>query len=437
MVIGAQCRDLLHEAFGRADRLRSTSDVDIALAVEGYAEYQRVTSRLPPSGSTGIRYSIAGITVDVVPFGDIENPAGTTALPGRREPLDVFGFQEVFDRSIVVPTPIGHHIHLPTPAGYTALKLKAWCDRSVNGEYKDATDIATACGWYQDDETVRESLYGPDAERVELLIRADMDADVASLYLLGQEISSVLGDTRVAELAAAWTLTDQAMLTEYFARERCQYIQGVRTGRPTYQERPVSSPAAQRGREVRRRLLTAATQLIPERGWTAVSTRNLAERAGVTPSVVHYHFPSLQALLREAVTAALSRAAAELEALFDTAETADGLVDALLAGVDSFAGQEATSLLLVEAYLAATRDDALREAIESTLSATRRRLAHRLADSGVADAEATATVLLATLDGLVLYHGLGVTPGGPAGVLKRLVADPGERETRPHRSATP
>jgi AcrR family transcriptional regulator len=206
-----------------------------------------------------------------------------------------------------------------------------------------------------------------------------------------------------------------------------EYIQGVRTGRSTYKERPVSSPAAQRGREVRRRLLTAAVELIPERGWTAVSTRTLAEHAGVTPSVVHYHFPSLQALLREAVTDALNRAAAELEALFDTAGTADGLIEALLAGVDSFTGQESTSLLLVEAYLAATRDDSLREAIENTLSATRTRLAHRLADSGVPDAESTATVLLATLDGLVLYQGLGVAPGGPATVLKRLVADSGKR----------
>lgn len=54
----------------------------------------------------------------------------------------------------------------------------------------------------------------------------------------------------------------------------------------------MTSPAAARGREVPQRLLAAAAELIPERGWTAVSTRVLAERAGVTPSVVHYHFSS-------------------------------------------------------------------------------------------------------------------------------------------------
>ncbi|MFD4402900.1 hypothetical protein ACFWPH_09060 [Nocardia sp. NPDC058499] len=192
MVIGAHCRDLLHTAFGRADALRSTSDIDIALAVKGYHEYQRITADLPRTGATGVRYSIANTAVDVVPFGDIEDPTGTTPLPGRTESLDVFGFQEVFDRSIELLIPSGYRIRLPTPAGYAALKLKAWCDRSVNGEYKDAADIATACGWYQQDDDISASLFDPESGRVELLIRAEMDVDVASLYLLGQDVAGTL-----------------------------------------------------------------------------------------------------------------------------------------------------------------------------------------------------------------------------------------------------
>ena len=52
------------------------------------------------------------------------------------------------------------------------------------------------------------------------------------------------------------------------------------------------------------RLLSAALDLIVERGWTAVTTRVLADRAGVRPGVVHYHFDSVQALLRTASVAA-------------------------------------------------------------------------------------------------------------------------------------
>lgn len=217
MVIGAHCRDLLHTAFGRTDLLRSTSDVDIAIAVNGDAEYRRIIAALPRSGTTDIRFSIAGVAVDVVPFGDIEDPAGTTSLPGRTESLDVFGFREVFAQSIELRLPSGYRVRIPVPAGYAALKFKAWCDRSANGEYKDVGDIATVCGWYQDDADIRAALYGA---RTDLLIRAELDADLAALYLLGEEIADILGRVRGAELAAAWDRTDRELLAHHFARHR-------------------------------------------------------------------------------------------------------------------------------------------------------------------------------------------------------------------------
>ncbi|WP_280301214.1 hypothetical protein [Nocardia neocaledoniensis] len=217
MVIGAHCRDLLHASFGRTDLLRSTSDVDLGVAVDGDATYRRIVSIFPSSGRTEIRYSIAGVSVDVVPFGEIEDPAGTTVLPGRKDTLDVFGFREVFSHSEVLRLPSGHHVRIPTPAGYTALKLKAWCDRSINGEYKDAADISTACSWYQQDADVRAALYG---QRTDLLLRTEIDVDVSALHLLGEEMAEILGSDRVAELSAAWQRTNRELLIEYFARQR-------------------------------------------------------------------------------------------------------------------------------------------------------------------------------------------------------------------------
>ena len=217
MVIGAHCRDLLHASFGRTDLLRATSDVDIGIAVDGDARYRQIVSSFPRSGTTEIRHTIAGISVDVVPFGDIEDPAGTTVLSSRRDSLDVFGFREVFGCSQEVLLPSGNRVRIPTPAGYTALKLKAWCDRSSHGEYKDAGDIAIACGWYQEDGEVHASLY---AQRTDLLLRADLDLDVATLLLLGEEVSDVLGSSRVDELSAAWRQSNPELLVEYFARQR-------------------------------------------------------------------------------------------------------------------------------------------------------------------------------------------------------------------------
>lgn len=183
------------------------------------------------------------------------------------------------------------------------------------------------------------------------------------------------------------------------------------------------SPAAARGREVRQRLLAAAVELIPERGWTAVSTRVLAHRAGVTPSVVHYHFPSLPALLNQAVTGLMRQVLAELDTVLETASTPAETVEAMLASVDQYTGADPMSLLFIEAYLAATRDDDLREQIGEMLDDFRRRFGHWLAEHGVPAAEETAAVVMASIDGLLLYRGLGTGPDTRhlATVLRRLV----------------
>ncbi|EMD26375.1 TetR/AcrR family transcriptional regulator [Amycolatopsis azurea] len=183
------------------------------------------------------------------------------------------------------------------------------------------------------------------------------------------------------------------------------------------------SPAAERGQVARRRLLEAAVALVPELGWSAVSTRILAERAGVTPSVVHYHFPSLQALMIEAVLGAMREVAGAFEPALETVETPAEAVDALLASVGEYSGTDPMSLLFAEAYLAATRDDTLRQGIRELLADLRARFGAWLSRRGVADAEGTAAVLFATVDGLLLHRALEPESGRevPSAVLRRLV----------------
>lgn len=187
----------------------------------------------------------------------------------------------------------------------------------------------------------------------------------------------------------------------------------------------MTSPAAERGREVRQRLLAAAVQLVPERGWTAVSTRILAERAGVTPSVVHYHFPSLPALLNEAVIGSLRQLLAELDAFLDTARTPADAVDAMLASVNQYTGADPMSLLFIEAYLAATRDERLGEQLFDVVKGFQERFGRWLAERGVLAPEETAAVLAAAVDGLLLQRGLGAGPDARSAalVLHRLVSE--------------
>lgn len=71
-----------------------------------------------------------------------------------------------------------------------------------------------------------------------------------------------------------------------------------------------------------------------------MSTRTLADRAGVTPSVVHYPFPSLQALQNEAAVGLTRQALAEAETVLAAARTPVDGVEAMLASSGSSRGHD-------------------------------------------------------------------------------------------------
>lgn len=182
--------------------------------------------------------------------------------------------------------------------------------------------------------------------------------------------------------------------------------------------------AAARGREVRQRLVRAAAELIAERGWTGVSTRVLAERAGVASGLVHYHFASLQALLVEAAIGVMRDVVDGVGPLLARARTPEDAIDLMLGSLDRYTGRDPTSLLVIETYLAATRDEDLSKAVADVVAHFRRRLTEWLAERDVASPEETAAVLAAAIDGVLLHRALdpGLTAGMVAPVLRRILA---------------
>lgn len=181
--------------------------------------------------------------------------------------------------------------------------------------------------------------------------------------------------------------------------------------------------AAERGREVRQRLMAAAAELIAERGWTAVSTRIVANRAGVAPGLVHYHFASLHALLTETAVATMREALGSLDALLEQAGTPAEALDLLLASLDLYTGRDSVSLLFTETYLAASRDESLRRTMVATIGEFLERFGRWLDAHGVEAPEQTAAVLAAAIDGVMLHRALNpaVTADAVAPVLRRLL----------------
>lgn len=216
LLVGAACRDVLHAAFGYTFPARATTDTDVGIAVSDWTVSERVEECFPRIGSSGIRYRIAGISVDVMPFGQVEDPEGISQPAPRGEELVVFGFRDVHERALRLTLPSGHSIRLPQPAGYVALKMRSWIDRAVYyGSDKDARDLALAVFWYQNTPEVDDRLYDT-AEGFEVLSELDMDTDLAAVRLLSLDVAGQLSPANRDDLARRWAAIDLDALARDF-----------------------------------------------------------------------------------------------------------------------------------------------------------------------------------------------------------------------------
>ncbi|MGI8392757.1 hypothetical protein [Leucobacter sp. W1038] len=216
LLVGAGCRDVLHAAFGHTFPARATTDTDLGIAVSDWTISERIEACFSRIGSNGIRYRIAGIAVDIMPFGEVEDPDGISSPAPRGEELVVFGFRDVYERALPLALPNGQTIRLPQPAGYVALKMRSWIDRSVYYGYdKDAKDLALAAFWYQEAPEIQDRVYDTDAG-FEVLTYLEMDAEVAAVRLLGLDVAAQLSPANRDDLARRWKEQDLDVLARDF-----------------------------------------------------------------------------------------------------------------------------------------------------------------------------------------------------------------------------
>ena len=166
------------------------------------------------------------------------------------------------------------------------------------------------------------------------------------------------------------------------------------------------------GKETRERILRATIELMAEIGIDRVRTRGIAERAGVNPALIHYHFGSMSALVVEAAEDALLRELGPSLEAFRTGATIGDSITAIWNGSCVTGHRTPGSTILAEAMVKATRDTAFRKWTRAASRRFRLVILGRLraaADVGELDPKldvtAAAMLLAAALDGL-LFHRL-------------------------------
>jgi predicted nucleotidyltransferase len=201
MLMGAVCRDVVHAALGHAFLTRKTGDLDLALALRSWDAFDALAAEFPTVSDTGVRFRVCDVDVDLLPFGDVEVPAGSVSPPTRRESMSVWAFDELHAAALPLQLPGGVTIRIPTVPGYVAAKLGAWLDRSAYGEYRDAGDLALAMWWYSESQAIIDRLYG---ESSEILTAESFDVDRSAARLLGCDVMATIGHERGEELLRRW-----------------------------------------------------------------------------------------------------------------------------------------------------------------------------------------------------------------------------------------
>lgn len=199
-VVGAAARDMiLRYGYGFPVR-RRTLDVDIAVRVADWKEYNSLVGTLIASGEfdpteIGHRFLFrATEIIDVVPFGPIAGQNKSIAWPPTEETvMRVTGFEESFRSAMMVTVRQDPHLelHVCTLAGLALMKLISW-NESYPSRSADAEDFYYITENYIDAGN-EERLH---ADAVDLLEVKSFDLGVAGAQLLGRDMAGLADDSR-------------------------------------------------------------------------------------------------------------------------------------------------------------------------------------------------------------------------------------------------
>lgn len=173
-----------------------------------------------------------------------------------------------------------------------------------------------------------------------------------------------------------------------------------------------SSGSGRSAPEMRReQILEAARLVLAEVGFERITTRRIAEAAGVNIATLHYYFGAKETLLTEAVRYALRRTERRLRAAMEQSPDAAAALENAFHALWELV-QERPGALRYDLVVRGLRDQTAREEARAIYAAYRRLIEeileqHRLAGGTLAGGVTTqtfATYVVAAVDGVILQH---------------------------------
>lgn len=198
-VVGATARDLIFEYAYEANITRKTEDIDFGVAVETWADYEQLKESListkrfknDTKNEQRLWWTEPGeeMKIDLVPFGNLESPAGQIAFPPKGDfVMSTVGFEEAFENSLRVEINENLTIRIASLAGLVLLKFVAYNDRPAERR-RDVQDIFFIARYYFDAGN-EERLYEEETD----LLGDDFNHQTSGARLLGRDVARLLND---------------------------------------------------------------------------------------------------------------------------------------------------------------------------------------------------------------------------------------------------
>jgi AcrR family transcriptional regulator len=158
------------------------------------------------------------------------------------------------------------------------------------------------------------------------------------------------------------------------------------------------------------RIIEAMRVCVAARGIGGATFEHVAREAGVSRGLLHYYFGTKERLLLEVVRRECDLRSAQLEQAIAGADSAEGVLGALVATFEDFLGEGATTaVMFYEMITLAQRNEEIARELSGLGSRTRSHMADALrskAEAGVlalrSDPDTVAAFLFALADGVTL-----------------------------------
>ncbi|MCY7387241.1 MAG: nucleotidyl transferase AbiEii/AbiGii toxin family protein [Burkholderiales bacterium] len=197
LLVGAMARDvhLLH-AYGIA-LPRLTTDIDLALALEDWAAFQKLRDALLASGAFSPKnklqhklvYTPLNIAIDLVPFEGVEDANGNISWPpDNAEVMSLTGYREASASAVTVHLPLDQSLAMVSLSMLAVLKILVWIERHLTEPRKDARDL---------DAILRNYFSAGNADRLyseapHLLDAPTYDYDFSGAWMCGRDARNTL-----------------------------------------------------------------------------------------------------------------------------------------------------------------------------------------------------------------------------------------------------